>query len=88
MDETTRDPANRQKPGTPRWVKAFGIVLMIAIVLAVAVILVGGGQHGPGIHAGADDLGGHGPGSAAIGKAHDYSAPADVHEPSHAFIGG
>lgn len=37
-------------PGTPRWVKAFGIIAL-ALVLLVAVLLVAsGGGHGPGRH--------------------------------------
>jgi hypothetical protein len=36
--------------GTPRWVKVFGLVALIVIVLFVVVILTGGGEHGPGRH--------------------------------------
>lgn len=34
---------------TPIWVRAFGIVVLIAVVLFVVVMLVSGG-HGPGLH--------------------------------------
>ena len=84
MDDTTRDPATRQKPGTPRWVKAFGIVLMIAIILAVAVIVVGDGRHGPGIHAGADDRDRGRPRSAVVATTHAVGVPADIDESSRA----
>ncbi len=41
-----------QQPGetaTPRWVKVFGLVLAL-VVLAVALMLVAGGSHGPSRH--------------------------------------
>ena len=36
--------------GTPRWVKVFGLIALVAVVLFVVVMLVGGGEHGPGRH--------------------------------------
>jgi hypothetical protein len=38
-------------PGTPRWVKVFGMIV-IALVLLVAIITLAGvgGDHGPGRH--------------------------------------
>jgi hypothetical protein len=43
------DTANlRPYPGTPRWVKVFGIVTLVVIVLLGIVLLSGG--HGPGRH--------------------------------------
>jgi hypothetical protein len=38
--------------GTPRWVKVFGLIALVAVVLFVVVMLVGGGEHGPGRHTG------------------------------------
>ena len=39
-------------PGTPRWVKLFGIVALVLILLFVVIQLSGrGGDHGPGNHA-------------------------------------
>lgn len=35
----------------PRWVKAFGIVVAILVVLVIAMLLIVGGEHGPGRHA-------------------------------------
>jgi hypothetical protein len=35
--------------GTPRWVKVFGVIAALAVVLLV-VLLVFGGGHGPGRH--------------------------------------
>ena len=38
-------------PGTPRWVKVFGIIVIVVVLLVVAVMFIGGGEHGPGRHA-------------------------------------
>jgi hypothetical protein len=39
--------------GTPRWVKIFGIIAAVAILLFVAFMLTGGpGGHGPSRHTG------------------------------------
>lgn len=38
-----------ERPGVPRWVKVFGLIaLAIAIILAVLMLL--GVEHGPGLH--------------------------------------
>ena len=38
-------------PGTPRWVKAIGIVLLVVLLLAAFVVVSGlGGPHGPQRH--------------------------------------
>lgn len=37
--------------GTPRWVKVFGTIAALVVVLLVALLLFGGG-HGPGRHTG------------------------------------
>ena len=41
-------------PGSsaPRWVKVFGIIAVIAILLLLGLMLFGGGRHGPGRHLG------------------------------------
>lgn len=36
--------------GVPRWVKVFGLVVIGLVVLAVVLMLVNGGEHGPGRH--------------------------------------
>ena len=47
-------PGNSQEgsstTGMPRWVKVFLIVAVALAVLAVVVMLVVGGEHGPGRH--------------------------------------
>jgi hypothetical protein len=37
--------------GTPRWVKVFAIVALLAVALVVVLLATGGGGHGPGRHA-------------------------------------
>lgn len=36
-------------PKTPRWVKIVGLVVLL-LFLAVGIMLLSGGQHGPGMH--------------------------------------
>lgn len=43
-------------PGTPRWVKTFGIVALV-LVLLVAIALFVGGNHGPARHVPAGNAG-------------------------------
>ena len=38
-------------PGTPRWVKVFGIIVIALVLLVVTMMFIGGGKHGPGRHA-------------------------------------
>ena len=46
-------------PGTPRWVKVFGIIALVLVLLVVMIIFTGfGGQHGPGRHTPSGDAGG------------------------------
>jgi len=46
-------------PGTPRWVKSFGIVIIVLVLLVVVVIITGfGGEHGPGRHMSSGHTGG------------------------------
>ena len=57
------EPAPGSPPGVPRWVKVFGIVAIVLVLLLGGLMLFGGGSHGPGRHgdAGAPSgaLGGH-----------------------------
>ena len=56
--ETTSGVPNRDAPpATPRWVKIFGIVALVLIVIVVLAMLLGG-NHGPGRHGGALPTGG------------------------------
>ena len=50
--------ANRPPyPGTPRWVKVFGIIVIVVVLLVVAGMFIGG-EHGPGRHTQSGDAGG------------------------------
>jgi hypothetical protein len=48
--ERTSNSGAPTYPGTPRWVKVSGIVALVLVVLAIILIVAGGGQHGPGRH--------------------------------------
>lgn len=37
-------------PGLPRWVKVWGVIVAVLVVVAIAVLLFSGGEHGPGRH--------------------------------------
>lgn len=39
-------------PGLPRWVKASAVVIVVLILVLVLAMLLAGGEHGPGRHAG------------------------------------
>lgn len=45
-----RPPDGPDAAGVPRWVKVFGLVLAVLVVLAALAMLLGGGAHGPGRH--------------------------------------
>jgi hypothetical protein len=47
--DTGAVPAPGTPPGTPRWVKVFGIIALVLIVLVVIMFLTGSG-HGPSRH--------------------------------------
>lgn len=51
-DTSAAPSAGASTPGTPRWVKVFGVIALIVIVLFVVVLLARGGEHGPGRHSG------------------------------------
>ena len=54
-------------PGTPRWVKAFGIVAIGLVLLLALIAFTGfGGPHGPGRHVLQDEAAGRMPPANAI----------------------
>lgn len=70
--------------GTPRWVKVFGIIGIVAILLIVVLMVAGGGgRHGPGRHVpGGDTSGVEAPQGEAPGGVPDqggYQRPAGGH---------
>jgi hypothetical protein len=58
-------------PGTPRWVKVFGIVVIVLVVLVVILLLSG---HGPGRHTLSGDAGGR----VVLSGVTDEHSPAEV----------
>ncbi len=49
-------------PGTPHWVKVFGIIGIVLVLLVVVIMFTGvGGEHGPGRHLRSDAPAGHTP---------------------------
>jgi hypothetical protein len=51
--------ANRPPyPGTPRWVKVFGIIVIVVVLLALGLMFLVGGEHGPGRHTQSGEAGG------------------------------
>ena len=74
MADASRDPDRRgdtdegldrvsttARAGTPRWVKVFGIITLVVLVLMVVLLFAIGGEHGPGRHLPAGDDGSHPP---------------------------
>ena len=64
--EVPEVPADRVErstpPRRPTWVKVLGIVLALAVVVTIAVMVLAGGEHGPGRHLpGGNDPAGHTP---------------------------
>lgn len=61
------------RPGTPRWVKVFAIVVIVLALLAGIIVFTGvGGEHGPGRHLPSSGSGGQTPPSSVI---EDYTPP-------------
>ena len=44
------EPGAEGGRGVPRWVKVFGIAAILLLALAIVVMLLSGGRHGPGRH--------------------------------------
>ena len=43
-------PLPAERPGTPGWVKGLVIGLGVVVALVILVMVLSGGQHGPGMH--------------------------------------
>ncbi len=62
MSPTHVGPDLPPYPGTPRWVKVFGIIGIVLVLLVVIIMFIGvGGEHGPGRHIPSGGAGGHTP---------------------------
>jgi hypothetical protein len=56
------EPPPNPQAGMPRWVKVSGIVAIVLALTVVIVVLVSGGEHGPGRYLpGGETPGGHTP---------------------------
>jgi hypothetical protein len=51
MSQTHIKPGRGSTPSAPRWVKVFGIIAIVLVLLVVIIMFTGvGGKHGPGRH--------------------------------------
>jgi len=78
MADPTGDPATRDRPGTPTWVKALGIAALVLALFVAVLMLVSGGQHGPGMHAPSGGAGGQTPPSSGPANAGGVGEPASA----------
>ncbi len=63
-NDTGVGPDRESTTGTPRWVKVFGIIALVVVLLFAILMFTrgpSGGGHGPGRHTLSDDLGGQTP---------------------------
>jgi len=58
MAQSPLEPGHGSASGTPRWVKVFGIIVLVLVLLFV-ISLLAGVRHGPGLHTPSGDTGGH-----------------------------
>jgi hypothetical protein len=58
MAQTPLEPGHGSMRGTPRWVKVFGIIALVLIVVFV-ISLLAGVRHGPGMHTPSGGAGGY-----------------------------
>jgi hypothetical protein len=65
-------PGHGSMRGTPRWVKLFGIIALVLVLLFVISLLVGV-RHGPGLHTPSGDAGGY---TRAFGVAGQAEQPS------------
>lgn len=49
-DDANLETSPEGDRGVPRWVKLFGLAAILLLALAIVVMLLSGGQHGPGRH--------------------------------------
>lgn len=45
-DDTRMKPDRESPPGTPRWVKVFGIIVIVLVLLFIILHITGGGLGG------------------------------------------
>lgn len=49
-NDTDAEPERSSRTPTPRWVKMFALAVGVLVLLAVLVMVLGGGNHGPARH--------------------------------------
>jgi hypothetical protein len=59
--DTSVGPGRGSAPGTPLWVKVFGIIALVLVLLVIIMMFASGGSHGPGRHMPSGGAGGHTP---------------------------
>ncbi len=76
-------PDRESTTGAPRWVKVFGIIGLVLVLLFVVLLLAGGGSHGPARHTSSGDVGGQTPSSSVTesGGLGSHKPPAGGHTP-------
>ena len=57
MAQTPLERGHGSTRGTPRWVKVFGIIALV-LILVFLISLLAGVRHGPGMHTPSGDAGG------------------------------
>jgi hypothetical protein len=57
--DTGVETGHGSPPGIPLWVKVFGIVALVLVLLVIIMLFAGGGSHGPGRHIPSSDAGNH-----------------------------
>ena len=60
-DNTGARPERESITGAPRWVKVFGIVALVLVLLVGCLLLISDRNHGPGRHTSSGDAGGRAP---------------------------
>ena len=78
----TVGPSNRETredavdgTGPPRWVKVFGAVSLVVVLLVVVLLFTGGSGHGPSRHTGGDG------GDPVPSSVAEQTPPVDSHTP-------
>ena len=88
MTNQPSDPASDISPErtasyrTPRWVKVFGIILIVVVLLVVVVLATGiGGEHGPGRHMPSGDAGSNPPAASVTEDLTASNSDLSAHTP-------
>lgn len=54
LSDSGADPDRGTPPGMPRWVKVSGLIVGVVVLALIAIMIIGGGDHGPSRHATGD----------------------------------